>query len=77
VLTYESPPEILMGFGIVWREARGGGKSVASHLAHLLVHGALHIAGYDHDHVGVARRMEAREAWLLARVGVRNPWKNR
>ncbi len=75
VLTYESPAEILLGFGTVWREARTGGRSVAAHMAHLLVHGALHIAGYEHDHVGDARRMEAREAWLLARLGVKNPWK--
>jgi probable rRNA maturation factor len=77
VLTYESPAEILLGFGTVWREARVAGRSVAAHLVHLLVHGALHLAGYDHDQVGDARRMEAREAWLLARMGLKNPWKNR
>jgi probable rRNA maturation factor len=77
VLTYEMPPEILLGFGVVWREARREGRSVAAHLSHLLVHGALHLAGFDHGAVGDARRMEAAEARLLSRIGIANPWKNR
>ncbi|OYY02340.1 MAG: hypothetical protein B7Y73_09225, partial [Acidocella sp. 35-58-6] len=40
VLTYEQPPEILLGFGVVRREALAAGKSVAAHLSHLLIHGA-------------------------------------
>ncbi len=77
VLTYESPPEILLAFGTVLREARAAGRSVAAHLTHLLIHGALHLAGYDHHHAGDARRMEAEEARLLSRLNIKNPWKNR
>ncbi len=77
VLTYERPPEILLGLGVVRREARSAGRSVASHLSHLLVHGALHLAGHDHAAVGPARRMEREEARLLARLRIANPWKNR
>jgi probable rRNA maturation factor len=77
VLTYEQPAEILLGLGVVRREAQAAGKSVAAHLTHLLIHGALHLQGHDHHHVGDARRMEAEEAKLLARLGIANPWKNR
>jgi len=77
VLTYEQPAEILLAFGVVRREALREGKSVAAHLTHLLVHGALHLQGHDHHHVGDARRMESAEAKLLARLRVSNPWKNR
>jgi probable rRNA maturation factor len=77
VLTYEMPAEILLAFGTVRREAAQAHKSVADHLTHLLVHGALHLQGFDHHHAGDARRMEGREAKLLARLGVKNPWKNK
>ncbi len=77
VLTYEQPPEILLAFGVVQREAAREQKTMAAHLSHLLVHGALHLQGYDHHHVGDARRMEGEETKLLARIGVANPWKNR
>ena len=76
VLTYEHPAEILLALGVVLREAKAAEKTVAAHLSHLLVHGALHLDGYDHHHAGDARRMEGEEAWLLARIGVANPWKN-
>ena len=77
VLTYEQPPEIMLAFGVVWREAAAAQKPLAAHLAHLLVHGALHLQGFDHKHAGQARRMEGFETKLLARLGVANPWKNR
>ena len=77
VLTYEQPPEILLAFGVVRLEAMAAQKSMAAHLAHLLVHGALHLQGFDHQHVGQAQRMEGFETKLLARLGVANPWKNR
>jgi probable rRNA maturation factor len=77
VLTYEQPPEILLGLGVVLREARAEQKSVTAHLSHLLVHGALHLAGHDHHEAGEARRMERAETRLLARSKIKNPWKNR
>jgi probable rRNA maturation factor len=77
VLTYENPPEILLAFGQVAREAGREGKTIAQHLAHLLVHGALHLHGFEHDHPGEAREMENEEARLLSSLGVPNPWKPR
>ena len=78
VLTYVSPaPEMLLALGVVRREAGGAGRRPAHHLAHLVVHGALHLAGHDHSHPGEARRMEMAEARILHRLGVPNPWKRR
>jgi probable rRNA maturation factor len=59
----------------VAREAEAEGRSAADHLAHLVVHGALHLRGHDHDRAGDARRMEMEEARILHRIGVPNPWR--
>lgn len=75
VLTYEAPAEIILALGTVLREARAAGKRPSHHLAHLVIHGALHLAGEDHHHPGDACRMEMLETRLLARIGVPNPWK--
>src|ERR1019366_9988070 len=76
VLTYEDPaPELVLALGVIRREAAAAGRRVAHHVAHLVVHGALHLLGYDHDHPGDARRMEMAESRLLHRIGVPNPWK--
>jgi len=76
VLTYEYPaPELILALGIVRREAVAAKRRVSHHLAHLVVHGALHLLGHDHHHPGDARRMEMKEARLLHRIGVPNPWK--
>jgi probable rRNA maturation factor len=76
VLTYTAPePEMLLALGVIRREAAAAGRRPAHHLAHLVVHGALHLAGYDHHHPGEARRMELAEARILHRLRVPNPWK--
>jgi probable rRNA maturation factor len=86
VLTFEPMTDIMGGFlggdivlalGTVKREAAGLGRPAAHHLAHLVVHGALHLRGHDHHGVGQARRMEMEEARILHRLGVPNPWKRR
>lgn len=77
VLTFDATREIVLASGTVAREAREARRSTAHHLAHLVVHGALHLEGYLHDAPGEARRMEMAEAWRLARLGVPNPWKPR
>jgi probable rRNA maturation factor len=77
VLTYEMPAEIMLASGVMAREARIAGKSVGDHLAHLVIHGALHLAGYEHEHVGDAKRMERTETRLLARLHVANPWRQK
>jgi probable rRNA maturation factor len=76
VLTYEHPaPEIILALGVVRAEAAAQGRRPAHHLAHLVVHGALHLTGEDHHHPGDARRMEMAESRILHRIGVPNPWK--
>jgi probable rRNA maturation factor len=76
VLTYLEPaPEIVLALGVIRREAALAGRRPAHHLAHLVVHGVLHLAGHDHHHAGDARRMELAEARILHRLGVPNPWK--
>ncbi len=74
VLTFETG-DIILARGVVAREARREGKTVAHHLSHLIVHGALHLDGHDHHHPGDARRMEMAEARILSRLRVPNPWK--
>jgi probable rRNA maturation factor len=76
VLTYEEPaPEIVLALGTVRAEAAAQGRRTAHHLAHLVVHGALHLQGHDHEHPGDARRMETAETRILHRIGVPNPWR--
>jgi probable rRNA maturation factor len=76
VLTYEKPaPEIVLAHGVVHAEAAAQKRRPAHHLAHLVVHGALHLQGEDHDHPGDARRMEMLESRILHRIRVPNPWK--
>ncbi len=82
VLTFDPPPgmaggDIVLALGTVRREAREAGRRPAHHLAHLVVHGALHLRGHDHARAGEARRMEMEEARILRRLGVPNPWKRR
>lgn len=74
VLTFEGG-DIVLALGVVRREARAARRRPAHHLAHLVVHGALHLQGHDHDRPGDARRMELAEARLLHRLGVPNPWR--
>ena len=59
---------------VVAREAREQGKSPAAHWAHMVVHGVLHLLGYDHENDRDAARMEARETKILAQLGMPNPY---
>ena len=74
VLTFEGG-DIILALGVVRREARAAGRRASHHLAHLVVHGALHLRGHDHDRPGDARRMEMAETRLLHRMGVPDPWR--
>ena len=58
----------------VRREAEEAGRPLGAHLTHLLVHGVLHLLGYDHEIESDAVRMEAREIELLARLNITNPY---
>src|ERR1700761_5322650 len=57
-------------------EAREQHKSLRAHWAHLVVHGALHLVGYDHENDADADRMERREIAVLRRLGFPNPYRS-
>jgi probable rRNA maturation factor len=59
---------------VMRREARAQGKAERAHWMHLVIHGVLHLAGYDHQRPVDARRMERREVALLRSLGVANPY---
>lgn len=76
-----TPPAPLLG-DIVFaqetlaREALEGDKAFTDHFAHLLIHGFLHLQGYDHESDADAAIMEALEIAALARLGIDNPYKS-
>jgi probable rRNA maturation factor len=59
---------------VVAREAREQGKALSAHWAHMVIHGTLHLQGYDHVNNRDAKKMEAREVEILARFGYQDPY---
>lgn len=59
---------------VVVREAAEQGKAASNHWAHIVVHGVLHLLGYDHEVESDAEVMEALEARVLAGFGISNPY---
>jgi probable rRNA maturation factor len=59
---------------VVAREAREQGKPARAHWAHMVVHGVLHLLGFDHENDRDATVMEAREVKILAQFGYPNPY---
>jgi len=79
VLTFDYMEEpvradIVICVPVVRAEARAQNKDFRDHLAHLVIHGALHAQGHDHVSPAQARRMEKRELGLLAHLGVADPY---
>jgi probable rRNA maturation factor len=66
--------DIVLCPAVIAREARAQGKKLEAHYAHMCIHGALHLLGYDHERDADARRMEAREKALLRLFGVPDPY---
>ena len=66
--------DIVLAFGVVSREALEQKKTLGHHVTHLIVHGLLHLLGYDHEDDGEAEAMEAREIAVLAGLGMENPY---
>jgi len=69
--------DIIIAYETVAREASAAGKPFAHHLAHLAVHGFLHLLGYDHDSDEEAEAMERLEAEVLARLDMPDPYLTR
>ena len=78
---YQHAPEIVADLilcaPVVAKEARAQRIPLQAHYAHLLVHGALHAQGHDHEDDAEARVMEARETEVLAGLGFADPYRRR
>lgn len=59
---------------VIAREAAEQGKPLTAHYAHMVVHGMLHLQGYDHEHEREATAMEAVEGFILCRLGFPDPY---
>lgn len=80
---FEAPPglrsrllgDLVLCAEVVQREAREQGKPAPAHWAHMIVHGVLHLRGFDHLTEAEAAEMEALETEILARLGYPNPYE--
>jgi probable rRNA maturation factor len=72
----EAPPGggIALSFETIAAEAKAQGKPFVNHAKHMILHGFLHLLGYDHDKPRAARLMERLEIAMLARMGIPNPY---
>lgn len=66
--------DVALALETVRAEAMADRKPPADHLAHLVVHGVLHLLGHDHETVPEADLMESLESTILATIGVPDPW---
>jgi probable rRNA maturation factor len=84
ILSFPAPPvarrcsgllgDLVICPAVLRAEAREQRKPESSHWAHLVVHGMLHLLGYDHEREPDARRMERREVRVLRRLGIGDPY---
>ena len=68
--------DLVLAYETVVREAKEQNKSFSDHLTHLLVHGCLHLLGFDHIDDQEAGEMEALEIQILDKMGITNPYDN-
>lgn len=67
--------DVVLAYGTVAREAAEQDKELAHHACHLIVHGILHLLGYDHENDQEAEEMENEERLILARLGIADPYR--
>jgi probable rRNA maturation factor len=67
--------DIALAYETLAREAEAEGKTLANHMAHLVVHGVLHLLGHDHESEGEAEEMERAEVEALAALGIPDPYR--
>ncbi|MBY6205383.1 rRNA maturation RNase YbeY [Halomonas denitrificans] len=68
--------DVVLCAPVIAREARDQGKPPADHWAHLVIHGILHLRGFDHMQEEEAERMETVERELLAELGIADPYRD-
>ena len=68
--------DVVLAFETVTREANEQVKPLCDHVRHLIVHGVLHLLGYDHRREADAIRMERLETSILAKLGVPDPYRD-
>ncbi len=66
--------DVVLCHPLIAREARAQDRTLAAHYAHLVVHGVLHLRGYDHEKKRDASRMERQELRILRRIGFTDPY---
>ena len=73
----ETPPagDLVICAGVVLEEATAQGKALEAHWAHMVVHGSLHLLGYDHIEAAQAEAMEAVERRAMAAMGFTDPYE--
>jgi probable rRNA maturation factor len=67
--------DIALAFGVVAREAAEQGKALPDHATHLIIHGLLHLLGYDHESEDEAGEMEGLETEILKGLGIPDPYE--
>lgn len=73
-LDYECLGDLVICAPIVEQEAQQQGKPLLAYWAHMVIHGMLHLQGYDHQNAAEADEMEALEAKILSTLGYTNPY---
>ena len=68
--------DIVLAYETVAREARDEGKPLPNHVAHLVVHGYLHLLGFDHERNAEAEAMEQTERKILRRLAIPDPYRH-
>jgi probable rRNA maturation factor len=66
--------DVVLAYGVAAREAKSERKTLKAHLSHLVVHGVLHLLGYDHEHDAEASAMERLEKKILSELGIADPY---
>ena len=66
--------DIAISFNTLEREALEQGKQFNDHFIHMLIHGVLHLKGYDHENDSEAEKMESFEVKILEDMGIKNPY---
>jgi probable rRNA maturation factor len=68
--------DVVLCAPVIAREAAEQGKSLEAHYAHLVIHGILHLQGYDHEHKSAAVTMESVERFIMQHLGYSDPYEH-